>query len=335
MFESTIGHLNNLAERSHASNQWHTLTMLTTIEEFSETYLASCDFIGRMISEVQATQMLLFNKFISQELTWLAKLRPTIKHAGVFEPFAKFPAFLLCIEVAEMVGREDGALGEGQAALTVTQKVVASLFSWLKTVSKTDEKYTNVSIVENCHYFYTVFSHTNNEALEQYVDRTEKMYKRHLKLYVRWSLQYEMPDLTVFWAKLFELMKKHNDPKVIPTFLTSAKLREVVKDYLRSGHKVQKMIDNLWVRLQKHLPHNVSLQGTVWRRITDFFLTHFKRFLAMAALCYPGEKIPVSFEEMEQRFKRGRAPAAPGSFQDSDTGSVSLSMSTSFISPRR
>ena len=111
------------------------------------------------------------------------------------------------------------------------------LFSWLEKTASQDTKYVNICLMENYHYFYSIFAKENFvSVLTSYVERAIKRYKRNMKKYVIWSVHWEYrkssQPLDKFWDKLNDLCKTRN-PEVVSVYITKNELRKVCHEHLK------------------------------------------------------------------------------------------------------
>jgi len=173
-----------------------------------------------------------FNQFVDGEIEWLNALKPNPKRCGILQPFAKFPALVDRMEnvvrsgagaaaalsptsksgsaaAAAATAAAAASQARSQAADTSYQKLASALFRWLDGVAKSDDKYTDVVVMENAHHYHTMFSSPflSVPALEQSVAKAGAAYREHMARYVAWNIAYEMPAVTKFWARIEDQLK--------------------------------------------------------------------------------------------------------------------------------
>jgi len=135
-------------------------------------------FLEGVLTNVSTYLKLSFTSFIDSEIEWLNSLHPNPKRCGVLRPFLKFPNLVERMEKivnnADRSGANRGEIASNnsgggnnnkrsQAADTSYQKLSSALFRWLDSVARMDEKYTDVVIMENAHFYYLCFSNANDE----------------------------------------------------------------------------------------------------------------------------------------------------------------------------
>ena len=116
--------------------------------------------------------------------------------------------------------------------------------------------------MENCHYFQLVYSNRpqNVQVLAHYLNQSIDLYRLHEDNYVKWSISYEMPDVSKYWDALEEaLTRVAADDVQFTQSLRKTDLRELFKNYL-TFKSVEKSISNVVNRVHKHLPKNPYLE---------------------------------------------------------------------------
>jgi len=278
-----------MLQKTDRQNHFNVLTLLVMTEHILRRQnLSNVIFpLTRIQGDIQIT----LNNFIESEQAWIQSSRPAIKQAGVLLPMQKFPSFIFkgilpALERARKHGVHD--LDDSIWALPAT-KLITTLFSWVENLANKDEKYKDVMLMENFHYFGTVFrDKPGTEVLKEWVEKADAKWKHHMSQYVRWSLKYEMqgpPSLTDFWDKLFSAAQKHGTPDVIKVFVRVDEFL-AVQDYFLTAKKLPKRVQNMHKRLQKHLKDNNVLRYHVWRSLEDYFIQSYTKFEKIALRCY-------------------------------------------------
>jgi hypothetical protein len=237
----------------------------------------SGSYLSSIVTSVSTHLKLSFNHFVDAEIEWIMSQKPSPKRCGVLQPFLRFPAMVDRMEnVVAAVGAAGGGGGgvgsnsaaatstprgssasasvnpassvsgssypRSQAADTSYQKLSSALFRWLEGVARSDDKYTDVVVMENAHFFHTLFStpHLHVPSLEQAVARTGVLYDTHCRRYVEWNIAYEMPLIVKFWDRLEDQLKSIL-PEDIPfaAELSKHDLRALLK-----GPLAPKMVSN-------------------------------------------------------------------------------------------
>lgn len=239
-------------------------------------------------------------RFADEEVQWISGQRPSAKRAGVLPPFAKFPTFVDRVESVVKGTRN-------QAADMTYQKFSFALFKWLEAVAKSDDKYTDVVMLENCHFFFVVFSARQVPALQQAVNQAKDKYQEHLRRYVEWSIEYEMPQFAKFFSNLTSQLKSVGaDDIMFTNELSKHDLRNLIKNYLQLS-KLSKSVLAMLQRIHKHLPKNSMLVREVWEHLADAFLVRFQEFEKLVSACYQNEKLPFTMEALAATVPRGSA----------------------------
>ena len=211
------------------------------------------EYLISIVTSLSTHLKLSFNQFVDGEIEWLNGLKPNPKRCGILQPFAKFPALVDRMEnvvrsgagaaaaispssksgsasaaaaTAAAAAAAAASQARSQAADTSYQKLASALFRWLDGVAKSDDKYTDVVVMENAHHYYTMFSSgfLRVPALEQSVARAGAAYKEHMARYVAWNIAYEMPAVTKFWARIEDQLKSIL-PEEIPFASELSKVR--------------------------------------------------------------------------------------------------------------
>jgi len=278
-----------MLQKTDKQNHFNVLTLLVMTEHILRRQNLSNVIFP--LTRIQGDIQISLNNFIESEQAWIRSSRPGIKQAGVLLPMQKFPSFIFkgilpALERARMHGVQD--LDDSIWALPAT-KLITTLFSWVENLANKDEKYKDVLLMENFHYFTMVFKdRQGTEVLKEWVKKADVKWKHHMSLYVRWSLKYEMqgpPSLTEFWGRLFSAAQKHGAPDVIKVFVRVDEFL-AVQDYFLTAKKLLKRVQNMHKRLQKHLKDNNVLRYTVWRCLEDYFIQSYTKFEKIALRCY-------------------------------------------------
>ena len=211
------------------------------------------EYLISIVTALSTHLKLSFNQFVDGEIEWLNALKPNPKRCGILQPFAKFPALVNRMEnvvrsgagaaaalsptsksgsassataAATAAAAAAASQARSQAADTSYQKLASALFRWLDGVAKSDDKYTDVVVMENAHHYHTMFSSPflSVPALEQSVAKAGAAYKEHMARYVAWNIAYEMPAVTKFWARIEDQLKSIL-PEEIPFASELSKVR--------------------------------------------------------------------------------------------------------------
>jgi len=290
----------------------------------SSSVSSSSSYLSSIVTSLSTHLKLSFNQFVDGEIEWLQGQKVNPKRCGVLQPFLRFPALVDRMENVVAPGGADSITPRGsssggghvfprsQAADTSYQKLSSALFRWLESVARMDDKYTDVVVMENAHFFHEVFQapHLRVPALESAVERTGTLYDTHCRRYVEWNIGYEMPALLEFWNRLEEQIKSIV-PEDIPfaAGLSKHDLRALFKGPL-AVKTLQKSLINVLKRVEKHMPKNPGMIAVVWKQIQATFLARFARFEKLVADCYSNEKLATTQQDVQELFAQ-ILPAAP------------------------
>ena len=95
---------------------------------------------------------------------------------------------------------------KSSAADTSYQKLSFALFRWLEGVAKSDDKYTDVLLLENYYYFFHTFSACLPSLCAQRAAaaRGEGQGQAYAAApdgkYITWQCEYELKEVYRFWA---------------------------------------------------------------------------------------------------------------------------------------
>lgn len=286
-------------------------------------------FISKFIMQIQGKLQLSFHTFIDQEATWILKFKQGIKQNGVLDPVQRYPAFLL--EIEGICARADPKILEILESICTrpVHILTEALFNWLEKSAAYDPKYTDVSLLENYHYFSTILASSNIPCLKQYVDKARSRKRKRRKKYVRWSLAYELPQVISVMDRLEENLNNHESEEV-HVYIRKTEVNSVIENFL-SEHTLKIKIDTIYKRLQKHIPTNNSLVGQLWKLISDFFLFKYERFVFNTSKCYNQVDFELSADEIRELFytKHEGMLLLPESDDDAETSASSFIQSSS------
>merc|ERR1719481_2371231 len=155
--------------------------------------------------------------------------------------------------------------------------MATKLFQWLERAAASDSKYQDVCLMENYHYFYSVFSKTESlRSIREHVHKAKKHYERARMHYVKWCVRYECKTLTDFWDDLEQ--KAMDDEETVSVYISAAKVKAVCGEFLDSDKKLKKILAAMFDRLRKHLRENEILFAKIWRKIAEYFCSKYKKF---------------------------------------------------------
>lgn len=291
--------LKQLIALGDKADHFNSLEMLIACERLISTMANEepCEYLVAVTSNVQALLMQLWGAFIDAEVININTSVMSGKQAGVLPTLLKFPCFLEHCE-SVIVGMRS------QTADMTYSKCGVALLNWIERMSKQDEKYTDVVMMENMHYLFSVFNFREPRlgALQSLTERAKKGYLDSRKRYVQWHLDYELAPLTKFWKRLAEELKNTSPEEIqLSPDLSKQELREVVKSFL-NVKSMEKRCKLMLERLRKHLPKNKTLVAEVWAEIRMQFLSQFIWFDRIMRTCYQNESVGLSPSEITGTF---------------------------------
>ncbi len=139
------------------------------------------------------------------------------------------------------------------------------MFKCLEKLSKEEDKYTDVFLMENYQFFWLALQNRPRPvlALQHAMDQGRDLFRNHQDMYVKWSLNYELPEVIKFWDTLEDTLKGTAAEDVqFSNGLRKTELRDLNKSYLNPKN-VQKKLLSAASRLHKHLPKNQALEREV------------------------------------------------------------------------
>ena len=149
LFPQLSEHLSELSTLATRMDPFYALEMEVAVD--AQLSATSSEFVSGLLTATQSHLKQSFNRYIDDQITYINSQTPTPKRAGILSPLLKFPNLILKCESIVLPLKSS-------AADTSYQKVSFALFRWLEGVAKTDEKYTDVLLVENYYYFWHTFS---------------------------------------------------------------------------------------------------------------------------------------------------------------------------------
>ena len=310
LFPHVSEHLSELSSIAYKMDPFYALEMEVSIERVMAATHA--DYLVNTLTLLQSHLKQLFNKFVDEQISVVNGLSPSPKKAGVLPPLLKFPNFIL---KCESCVRGSGS----SAAATSYQKLSFALFKWLEGVAKSDDKYTDVCMVENAYYFqhtFTVCFPQPIAALQLPVEKARALYELHLQRYIAWQVEYEMKDIARFWQRLEEAQKQMGVEDIQHSRdLSKHDLRAITRDKL-SGKNVQRSVLEVYKRVRKHLPRNDHMVSIVWGKVGEHLVDKMRWFERSVAQSYRDEKLSVSAGEVQDMINR--ITAAPPKVSDRD-----------------
>ena len=244
------------------------------------------EFVSGLLTTTQSHLKQSFNRYIDEQIGWFSGQTPAAKRAGVLSPLLKFPNFILKCESIVLPLKSS-------AADTSYQKMSLSLFRWLEGVAKTDDKYTDVLLVENAYYFYHTFTAAfphQIAALQMPVEKAQQLYALHLSKYIAWQCEYELKEVYRFWARLEQAQAQmQRDEIQHARELGRKELRDLMRERC-NGRVMNKSLVEIYKRVKKHLPRNDGMVSVVWGKVGEALLDKWRWFERSVRESYVDEK---------------------------------------------
>ena len=309
LFPHVNDHLSELSSIAFKSDPFYALEMEVAIDHLMAASQAS--YLQNVMMMLQSHVKMLFNRFIDEQIAQVSATTASPKKSGVLPPVLKFPSFIL---KCESVVRGTGS----SAAATSYQKLSFALFKWLEGVAKSDEKYTDVCLIENFHYFHHTFTSLPQPipALQLPVEKAAAGYGHHLQRYIAWQVEYEMKDIARFWSRLEEAQKQMGVEDIQHSRdLGKHELRVITRDRL-SSKAMHKSLVEVYKRVRKHLPRNDDMVRRVWGKVGEYVVERMRWFEKSVAQSYREEKLAVSSAEVQDMINK--ITAQPPKVNDRD-----------------
>ena len=311
LFPHVSEHLQELASIAYRMDPFYALEMEVAIDRLMQAG-ASADYLVNVMTLLQSHLKMLFNKFIDEQIAVVSAISASPKKSGVLPPVLRFPSFIV---KCESVVRGSGS----SAADTSYQKLSFALFRWLEAVAATDEKYTDVFLIENFYYFHTTFSAAFAQpipALSVAVEKAAASYAARLQRYITWQVEYEMKEIARFWTRLEEAQKQMAPEEVQHSRdLGKHDLRAITRDKLTLKN-VTRSVTEVYKRVRKHLPKNDGMARIVWGKVGEYLVERMRWFEQSVQQSYKEEKLQVTSADVQDIINK--ITASPPKVSDRD-----------------
>ena len=310
LFPHVAEHLSELSSIAYKMDPFYALEMEVSIDRVMAT--SHADYLVNVLTLLQSHLKMLFNKFVDEQITIVSAISVSPKRSGVLPPMLKFPNFILkCESIVHGSG--------SSAADTSYQKLSFALFKWVEGVAKSDDKYTDVCMLEQLYYFQRTFTAAFPQAIPALalpVEKAKAGYEQHLMRYITWQVEYEMKDIARFWSRLEEAQKQMGAEDIQHSRdLGKHDLRAITRDKL-SAKNVQRSVLEVYKRVKKHLPRNDDMVRIVWGKVGEYLVEKMRWFERSVTQSYRDEKLNVSATEVQEMINR--ITAAPPKVSDRD-----------------
>ncbi len=128
-------------------------------------------------------------------------------------------------------------------------KLCKELLSWLATISKQNEKYTDKVKIVNLVFFQMTIPAMNVPILQSFVTYVNQQIQESMVKYVQWMVEYEFPSLSALAIRLDGVGKKVSDED-LSLYIRRKDVLNVIKEL--ESKTLDSMVSNLAKRLEKH-----------------------------------------------------------------------------------
>ena len=284
LFPQLAEHLSELSTLATRMDPFYALEMEVAVD--AQLSATSSEFISGLLTGTQSHLKQSFNRYIDDQIAYINGQTPTAKRAGILSPLLKFPNLILKCESIVLPLKSS-------AADTSYQKLSFALFRWLEGVAKTDDKYTDVCLLENYYYFYHTFTAAfphSIPALQLPVEKAQQAYTLHLGKYITWQCEYELKDIYRFWARLEQAQQQmQRDEIQHARELGRKELRDLMRERM-NAKVIGKSLVEMYKRVRKHLPRNEGMVGVVWGKVGESLVERWRWFERSVRESYVDEK---------------------------------------------
>jgi hypothetical protein len=195
-----------------------------------------------------------------------------------------------------------------QTVESTYHKLITALFKWIEGIASQDMKYQAVVMTTNYHFFWMVFTmyFPPVPAMRVHVEQAQDLYMTWQEKYIKWHLEYAMPDAVQFWDLMENQLKALSQPTDLPAMngLSKQQLKKLCSKHLEEK-PLKEHVKEMWERVIKHFETSPDLLIRVWEATRNHFRDRYQRFEQLVADCYRSEKVPLSRHEVSALFSHG------------------------------
>ncbi|CAI9753443.1 unnamed protein product [Fraxinus pennsylvanica] len=246
-------------------------------------------FVRILLDDLESRISMQFTRFVEEACHQIERNERNVRQVGILSYIPRF---------ATLATRMEQYI-QGQSRDLVDQaytKFVTVMFATLDKVAQTDQRYTDIMLLENYAAFQNSLYDLANvvSILAKFYHQASESYEQACTRFISTIIYSQFDRLFQFSHRIEDLMFTIT-PEEIPFQLGLSKmdLRKVVKSSL-SG--VDKSINAMYKRLQKNLTSE-ELLPSLWDKLKKEFLDKYDSFAQLVAKIYPNESIP-SVSEM-------------------------------------
>jgi hypothetical protein len=321
-------------------NELDPLSLLEMLHETSKiTKMDSdCEYLNEMIANLQSRIKQLFNNFIQDQVSWIESNNVAAKKMHIGLPLLKLPGFIAqienCLPKEVKTGSEkpnaevkdDGSDSEemaekrpGSGALRESasfndiapmveftyHKIATSIFKWIEVIASHDAKYQAVVTTTNYYFFWMIFTLYFEPVfgMKTHIQQSKALFKENLAKYIKWHMEYAMPDAVQFWDLMESQLLAVSQPSDLPFTpgLSKQNLKKICTKYLDQKLLSEK-IKEMWDRVLKHYGTCPDLAMRIWEDTKSQFIERYQRFEQIVSDCYRGEKLPLDIGQVRGIF---------------------------------
>ncbi|GBG88674.1 hypothetical protein CBR_g48206 [Chara braunii] len=255
-------------------------------------------FLFKMLKSLQERINQNFDRFVDEMSHSIERYDRNMKTTGVLPYFQRFEALAQRMECLVKNKSRD-------AVDRAYKKIVANMFEVLENIAKADPKHADVLLLEN----YAAFQNSTYEiaqhvpTLGEYYHRASSAYDAACQRYITAIIDHQFGKLFEFAKKIEENLLFQRTPEEISfqPNLTRADLRKLLKATLSASPGVEKLLQTMYKRMQKHI--SPEMLPLLWQKCKDDFLRQYESLENLISKCYPGEVLSPSCNEMRELFK--------------------------------
>eukprot|EP01086_Lenisia_limosa_P013046 TRINITY_DN41825_c0_g1_i1.p1 TRINITY_DN41825_c0_g1~~TRINITY_DN41825_c0_g1_i1.p1 ORF type:complete len:295 (-),score=60.87 TRINITY_DN41825_c0_g1_i1:228-1076(-) len=259
--------------------------------------VVSQNFLGHLqsnfLDDVMSAQALGnirdFNLYLDNQVDHLNETKHVAKRVGVLAPVSHVTMTLQLL-MAHCLGEKYDSL------LPMVVKVLHSLFQWVDLVSASDPKYTNVIRLENYHHLYMSLNDLSIPGVDDFRAQAMKHYQDNTAEYLEWIISCQFIKTKDFFDSMTKLqgLVAERDIQYQEEF-SRANLKKALK---AATDNTAKQLQTIYRRMDKHLCVKEGLLRELWSDLSLFFNSLWQEWIAKVELCYPGEVISLSIDEL-------------------------------------
>ncbi|KAL1934170.1 hypothetical protein VTP01DRAFT_6352, partial [Rhizomucor pusillus] len=302
MFETLEPSIVSLVEYGVKADPTQVVGMLAAVEFHSEKWNGSDqEFLLRLCNSLIQRLRRMFDRFIADQIKIIEDTKVTAKkRKGILSFFRTFPLFALRLEVATANVEADSQTRKivDEAYEKIINAMMTSLESIARETDQTgdDKEQLNANImqIENMHHFYHELRANKLHVLDKWIKLAKSQYDSNLHAYIKVVIRRPLGKLLEFFEGVENLMRTSTPEEVqFHMNYNKARLRKVVAMY--PAKEVEKSLEQLYRRVDKHFSEESGLLQVVWRGIQEEFIQQHEKMEKLIQKCYPDAKLHLEF----------------------------------------